>query len=127
MWQAGSNVLASGTEMVSRLVKSRSGHQGRLTHINNQISTLLYDSNNVTIVRELPKEMFERQWKRFSLVHGDILIYVANDTLAMTNAKATFNEQASRRRKLLNKINNYLSNEAMSNKQIQSIPTKAKA
>ena len=40
---ASRNVLASGTEMVSRLVKCRSGHQGRFTHINNQISTLLYD------------------------------------------------------------------------------------
>jgi hypothetical protein len=39
---SGRNFLASGAEIVSRLVKSRSGHQGRLTHINNQISTLLY-------------------------------------------------------------------------------------
>ena len=39
--------------------------------------------------------MFERQLQRFSLVHEDILIYVANDTLAVRNAKAAFNEQAS--------------------------------
>ena len=107
-------------------MKSRDGHHGRLTHINNQISTLLYESNNATIVGKLPKKMFERQWKQFSLVHGDILIYVANDTLAMKNAKGTFNEQASQKRKLLNKINYYLTNEAMNNKQIQSSPTKAK-
>jgi hypothetical protein len=44
--------------MVSRLVKSRSGHQGNLTHINNRISTLLYDCSNITTVTEL----FERQW-----------------------------------------------------------------
>ena len=55
---SGRNVLASGAEMVSRLVKSRSGHQGNLTHINNRISTLLYDCSNITTVTEL----FERQW-----------------------------------------------------------------
>ena len=123
---ASRNVLASGTETVSRLVKSRSGHQGHLTYIDNQISTLLYDSNNVTIVREL-KEMFEGQWEQFSLVHEKILIYIAYDTLAVTNTKATFNEQASARAELLDKINNYLSNEAMKNEQIQSSPTKAKS
>ena len=106
-------------------MKSRSGHQEHLTYIDNQISTLLYDSNNVTIVREL-KEMFERQWERFSL-HDNILIYTANDILALTNAKATFNEKASPRAELLDNINNYLSNKAMNNEQIQSSPTKAKS
>ena len=123
---AGRNVLASGDEMVSRLVKPRSGHQGRLMHINNQISTLLYDSSNITAVREL-KEMFERQWERFRLVHEDILIYIGNDTSAVANAEATFNEQASRRVELLDKISNYLSNKATDNEQIQSSLSKAKS
>jgi hypothetical protein len=37
---------------------------------------------------------------RFSLVHEDILIYIGNDTLAVANAEATFNEQASPRAEL---------------------------
>lgn len=111
---ASRNVVASEAEMVSRLMKSRSGHQGRLTHLSNQISPLLYDSNNVAVVREL-REIFERQWERFTLMHEDILIYVANDSLAVANAKATFNEQANRRAKLLDKISQYLSNEAVTN------------
>jgi hypothetical protein len=93
---SGRNFLASGAEIVLRLVKSRSGHQGRLTHINNQISTLLYDSSNITAVKEL-REVFERQWERFSLVHEDILIHIGNDTSAVANVDATFNEQANRR------------------------------
>lgn len=111
---ASRHVLASEAEMVSRLMKSRSGHQGRLTHINNQISPLLYDSNNIAVVQEL-REIFERQWERFTLVHEDILIYVANDSLAVANAKATFNEQANRRAELLEKISQYLSNEVATN------------
>jgi hypothetical protein len=71
--------------------------------------------------------MFERQWERFSLVHEDILVYIGNDTSAVANVEATFNEQASRRAELLDKISNYLSNKATDNEQIQSSLSKAKS
>jgi uncharacterized lipoprotein YddW (UPF0748 family) len=77
-------------------------------------------------VKEL-REMFEQQWERFSLIHEDILIYIGNDTSAVATAEATFNEQASRRAEVLDKISNYLSNKATDNEQIQSSLSRAKS
>ena len=55
---------AVNAETILRLQRSRSGHQGHLTDLNDKISVLLNSTNNAEVVKEL-SELFKRQRERF--------------------------------------------------------------
>ena len=46
---------ALDNEKMFKLQRSKSGHQGRLTELNNKISVLLFDAKNEDAVKELVK------------------------------------------------------------------------
>ena len=98
---------AVNAERMLKLQRSRSGHQGHLTELNNKISVLLYDTYNVDSVKEL-LELFNRQWERFNLVHNEVLLFADNDHSTVASAMHAYKAQFARKTELLNKVSQYL-------------------
>ena len=94
-------------EMLARLKRSRSGHQGHLARLANKISDLLTDSKYIREVKEL-SELFERQWDRFELVHSEILICASHDRSTIEHAVQVYNEQSRRKIELQDKVTQYI-------------------
>ncbi len=95
------------TEMLVRLKKLRSGHQGHLTSLANKISALLIDTSYIREVKEL-SQLFDRQWERFEFVHNEILACAGHDTSTRENAVQVYNEQSHRKIELLDKVTQYI-------------------
>ncbi len=91
------------TEMLVRLKKLRSGHQGHLTSLANKISALLIDTSYIREVKEL-SQLFDRQWERFEYdsegeIQGDT--YYMNVTVDFTTAEANSTSVPLRNNNLL--------------------------
>ena len=95
------------TEMLVRLKKLRSGHQGHLTSLANKISALLIDTSYIREVKEL-SQLFDRQWERFELVHNEILACAGHDRSTRENAVQVYNEQSHRKIELVDKVTQYI-------------------
>ena len=98
---------AVNAERLVKLKRSRSGHQGHLTDLCNKISILLSDTKYAREVKKL-RDIVNRQWERFALIHDEILACTTRDTLAVENARVVYGEQSRRRTKVLDKISRYL-------------------
>ncbi len=98
---------AVNAERLVKLKRSRSGHQGHLTDLYNKISILLSDTKYAREVKEL-RDIVNRQWERFALIHDEILACTIGDTLAVENARVVYGEQSQRRTEVLDKISRYL-------------------
>ena len=83
-------------EKMLKLQRSRSGHQGHLTELNNKISVFLFDAKNEEAVKELVK-LFNRQWERSSLVHHEILLFANHNQLNVANATQVYEEQVAKK------------------------------
>ena len=105
--EARLNVDAVNAERLVKLKRSRSGHQGYLTVLYKKISILLSDTKHAREVKEL-RDIINREWDRFTFIHDEILACVAEDTLAIENARLLFGEQAQKRTALLNTVSQYL-------------------
>ena len=82
---------AVNAERLVKLKRSRSGHQGHLTDLYNKISILLSDTKYAREVKEL-RDIVNRQWERFALIHDEILACAIGDTLAVENARVVYGE-----------------------------------
>ena len=98
---------AVNAERMLKLQRSRRGHQGHLTELNNKISSvLLHETYNVDSVKEL-LELFNRQWERFNLVHNEVLLFADNDHSTVASAMHAYKEQFAKKTELLNKVSQY--------------------
>ena len=102
---------ALDNEKMFKLQRSKSGHQERLTELNNKISVLLFDAKNEDAVKELVK-LFNRQWKRFSLVHDEILLFANHNKPCVASAIQVYKEQVAKSTELFNKVSQYLQSHA---------------
>ena len=80
---------AVNREKMLKLQRSRSGHQGHLTELNNKISVLLFDAKNEDAVKEQVK-LFNTQWERSSLVHHEILLLANHNQISVANATQVY-------------------------------------
>ena len=98
---------ALDNEKMFKLQDQKSGHQGRLTELNNKISVPLFDAKNEDAVKELVK-LFNRQRKRFNLVHDEILLFANHNKPCVASAIQVYEEQVAKSTELFNKDSQYL-------------------
>ena len=120
------DIDAVNAERMLKLQRSRSGHQGHLTELNNKISVLLYDSKNVEAVKELV-ELFNRQWERFNLIHNEILLFADHEPSTVASAMHAYDDQLARKTELLNKVTNYLQSRERENPLPDDLETRSNA
>ncbi len=120
------DIDAVNAERMLKLQRSRSGHQGHLTELNNKISVLLYDSKNVEAVKELV-ELFNRQWERFNLIHNEILLFADREPSTVASVMHAYDDQLARKTELLNKVTNYLQSRERENPLPDDLETRSNA
>ncbi len=120
------DIDAVNAERMLKLQRSRSGHQGHLTELNNKISVLLYDSKNVEAVKELV-ELFNRQWEWFNLIHNEILLFADHKPSTIASVMHAYDDQLARKTELLNTVTNYLQSRERENPLLDDLETRSNA